>query len=283
MKEFTLIERDSEVTDFQRYLSDNNIKVLAYDFEQESNLHVYGQKICLIQIFDGTSFFIIDPFNISGRKLAELLEDKKILKLFYAADSDLGFALVQYGIRVKSVFDLQIMAELLGYERLGLDEILHNVLGVEHKHKSKYQRFNWTIRPIREDALEYALTDVEHLIKLHDTLLKMIEKAGLSTELLHTIIKRRNEFDRKTVPAAFKSAEYKSLDSMGRKRFEKVYAIRDGFAKKINCPPDCVLTKQQMADIAVDSNSIDELIFSRRVPEQYYQPICDALRNIKGA
>lgn len=281
MKEFTLIERDSEVTDFQRYLSDNNIKILAYDFEQESNLHVYGQMICLIQIFDGNRYFIIDPFKISGRKLAELLEDKKILKLFYAADSDLGFAFGQYGIRIKSVFDLQIMAELLGFERLGLDETLQNILGVEHKHKSKYQRFNWTVRPIREDALEYALTDVEHLFKLHDALLKMIENAGLSTALLHTIIKRRNEFDRKTVPAAFKSAEYKSLDSIGRKRFEKVYHIRDGFARKINCPPDCVLTKQQMASVAFRSASIDELQFSRRVPEQYYQPICDALRTVK--
>lgn len=281
MKEFTLIERDSEVTDFQRYLSDNNIKILAYDFEQESNLHVYGQMICLIQIFDGTRYFVIDPFNISGRKLAELLEDKKILKLFYAADSDLGFALGQYGIRVKSVFDLQIMAELLGFERLGLDETLQNVLGVEHKNKSKYQKFNWTIRPVREDALEYALTDVEHLLKLHEALLKMIEKAGLSTELLHTVIKRRNEFDRKTVPAAFKSPEYKSLDNKMRKRFEQIYAIRDGFAQKINCPPDRVLTKQQMASIAIDSNSIENLAFSKRVPEQYYQSICDALRTVK--
>lgn len=281
MKEFTLIELDSQVTDFQRYLSDNNIKMLAYDFELESNLHIYGQMICLIQIFDGTNFFIIDPFKISGRKLAELLEDKKILKLFYAADSDLSFALLQYDIRVKSVFDIQIMAELLGFERLGLDEILQNVLGVEHKHKSKYQRFNWTVRPIREDALEYALTDVEHLMNLHDALLKMIENAGLSTVLLHTIIKRRNEFDRKTVPAAFKSAEYKSLDHKMRKRFEKIYNIRDGFAQQINCPPDCVLTKQQMASVAVSSASIDELLFSRRVPEQFYEPICEALRTVK--
>jgi ribonuclease D len=280
MKNFTLIERDFQVTDFQRYLSNNDIKILAYDFEQESNLHVYGQKICLIQIYDGTTFFIIDPFRISRDKLAELLEDKKIIKLFFAADSDLSFAYLQYNIKVKSVFDLQIMVDLLEFEKKGLDEVLLKVLGVEHKNKSKYQRFNWTVRPIREDALEYALTDVEHLIRLHDELLKMIDAAGLTHNLLHTVIKRRNEFDSKTVPTAFRSFEYKSLNQQQRKRFESIYAIRDSFARKLNCPPDCVLNKKQMAEIAMDSNYIAQLEFSKRVPEHYYISICDALRNL---
>jgi ribonuclease D len=280
MKKFTLIERDSQVTDLQRYLSNNKIRLLAYDFEQESNLHIYGQKICLIQIFDGTNFFVIDPFRISRDKLAELLEDKKILKLFYAADSDLSFAYLQYRIKIKSVFDLQIMVDLLDFEKKGLDDVLLRVLGVIHRNKTKYQRFNWTIRPIREDALEYALTDVEYLFQLHDKLMKMIEVAGLNTELLYTVIKRRNEFDNKTVPSAFKSFEYKSLDDNDRKRFEKIYAIRDGFAQKINCPPDCVLTKKQMADIARNSSIIGEISFSKRVPERFYRPIFDALKTV---
>lgn len=280
MKKFTLIERDSQVTDLQRYLSNNKIRLLAYDFEQESNLHIYGQKICLIQIYDGTTFFIIDPFRISRDKLAELLEDKKVLKLFYAADSDLSFAYVQYRIKIKSVFDLQIMVDLLDFEKKGLDDVLLRVLGVVHRNKTKYQRFNWTIRPIREDALEYALTDVEYLFQLHEKLMKMIEEAGLNTELLYTVIKRRNEFDNKGVPSAFKSFEYKSLDDSDRKRFEKIYTIRDGFAQKINCPPDCVLTKKQMADIARDSGSIAEITFSKRVPERFYRPIFDALKTV---
>lgn len=281
MKKFTLIERDSQVTDLQRHLSNNKIGMLAYDFEQESNLHIYGQEICLIQIYDGTNYFIIDPFRISRDKLAELLEDKKILKLFFAADSDLSFAYVQYRIKIKSVFDLQIMVDLLNFEKKGLDDVLLKVLGVIHRNKSKYQRFNWTVRPIREDALEYALTDVEYLFQLHTELMKMINAAGLNTELLYTVIKRRNEFDNKTVPSAFKSAEYKSLDDNDRKRFEKIYMVRDNFAQKINCPPDCVLTKKQMADIARDSSSISQISFSRRVPERFYTLICDALRVVR--
>jgi len=281
MLEFTLIDHDSQVTEFQKYLSKNGITRLAYDFECESNLHVYGQKICLIQIFDGTRFFIIDPFKISRNRLAELLEDKKILKLFFAADSDLSFAYVQYKIRVKSVFDLQIMVDLLEFEKKGLDGVLMRVLGVEHKNKSRYQRFNWTVRPVREDALQYALTDVEHLLRLHDELMKTITAEGLTTELLHAVIRRRNEFDGKTVPAAFKSYEYKSLSDKMKKRFENIYSVRDGFARKLNCPPDCVLTKKQMAAVAREHGAIAHLDFSGRVPERYRPMIRDELKTIR--
>jgi hypothetical protein len=98
--------------------------------------------------------------------------------------------------------------------------------------------------------------------------------------LLHNVVKRRNEFDSKSVPAPFKSPEYRSLNEKSRKRFEKIYHVRDGFARKIDCPPDCVLTKKQMADIAVDARCITDLMFARRVPEQYHLLICDALKNV---
>lgn len=281
MKEFIYIERNSQLTKFLKYLSENRIDKLAFDFELESNLHVYGQKICLIQIFDGNSFFIIDPFKISRDKLAELLENKKILKLFFAADSDLSFAFQQYNIKVKSVFDLQIMVDLLQFKKKGLDTVLLYVLGVVHRNKRKYQKFNWTVRPIREDAIEYALSDVEHLFALNDKLRDMISAAGLDTELLYSVIKRRNEFDGKTVPAPFRSPEYCSLDTASKKYFKKIYTIRDRFARKINCPPDCVLTKKQMAELVGNRHAIRNIVFSRRVPMRYHHLIRDALDTIR--
>jgi hypothetical protein len=35
-----------------------------------------------------------------------------------------------------------------------------------------------------------------------------------------------------------------------------------------------------MAEIAMDSNYIAQLEFSKRVPEHYYISICDALKNL---
>ena len=34
---------------------------IAVDFECEFNLHIYGEHLCLIQIFDGLSYYLIDP------------------------------------------------------------------------------------------------------------------------------------------------------------------------------------------------------------------------------
>ena len=36
-------------------------KRIAVDFEGEFNLHIYGEHLCLIQIFDGCDFYLIDP------------------------------------------------------------------------------------------------------------------------------------------------------------------------------------------------------------------------------
>jgi ribonuclease D len=39
----------------------NSKERIAVDFEGEFNLHVYGEHLCLIQVYDGDVFYIIDP------------------------------------------------------------------------------------------------------------------------------------------------------------------------------------------------------------------------------
>ena len=51
---------------------------IAVDFEGEFNLHIYGEHLCLIQIFDGSVYYIIDP---RSRKLS-----RNALLEFFASD-----------------------------------------------------------------------------------------------------------------------------------------------------------------------------------------------------
>ena len=44
------------------------IKITKDNFEEESNLHVYGEHLCLIQIFDGNSYYVIDAVKIEKQK-----------------------------------------------------------------------------------------------------------------------------------------------------------------------------------------------------------------------
>ena len=47
-----------------------NISSVAMDFEEESNLHCYGEYICIIQLFDKSNYYIIDCLEIIKLKKA---------------------------------------------------------------------------------------------------------------------------------------------------------------------------------------------------------------------
>ena len=222
MKDYTVIKNDDDIVQFQKYLNKNNIKILAIDFESESNLHIYGEKLCLIQIYDGNRFFLIDPFTISRSELAIFFEDKKIIKYFYGCESDLSLVYKQYQIKIKSVFDIKNIVDVLDLEKKGLDSVISFVLNKPlSNNKKQYQMYNWTIRPIRAEALEYALSDVEYLFDLYNELMKKISEKNLFNELIYSIVRNRNEFDGKSIPTVFKSIEYKELKSTEKETFSE--------------------------------------------------------------
>jgi ribonuclease D len=283
MRDFILIDQDKGLVEFRKHLFQNAIEVIAVDFEGESNLHEYGERLCLIQVFDGARYFIIDPFRIGQEEIAGFLEDKKLVKLFYGSDSDLSLVYKQYGIKVKSVFDLKIMVDLLNFERKSLDSVVEKVLKVSIKEKAKYQMYNWTLRPIKEEALEYALTDVEHLFELNKALAKLVSEAGKNTELIYGVVRKRNEFDGKSIPTVFKSNEYQSLGAAKKELFKRIYDLRDRFARELNLPPNCVIAKEDLFRISRDPDGAKEISFSKRVPDRQRSLIAAALRElIKG-
>ena len=60
---------------------ENNITSIAVDFEGEFNLHIYGEHLCLVQIFDGKDFYLIDPFCVSAEELKLLFENPELEKI----------------------------------------------------------------------------------------------------------------------------------------------------------------------------------------------------------
>ena len=159
------LDNDQKLAAFLKHLKDRSITTLAVDFEGEFNLHVYGEKLCLVQIFDGTTFFTIDPFAVSADLLKQFLEDRKVLKLFFGAGSDVQLVYKESKIVLNSVLDLQILAEVAGCVNKGLSGLTEELFGKVTVKKKQFQMHNWTRRPIDRDAVEYALSDVEMLFE----------------------------------------------------------------------------------------------------------------------
>ena len=54
-KVYTLITTASALEALVSRWEEKGTLSVAMDFEEESNLHVYGEHLCIIQLFDGSS------------------------------------------------------------------------------------------------------------------------------------------------------------------------------------------------------------------------------------
>jgi ribonuclease D len=235
----------------------------------------------LIQIFDGKRYFLIDPFEVSREELAKLFEEKRIVKYFYGCESDLSLVYKQYQIKIKSVFDIKNMVDVLNFEKKSLDSVIEGILNIASSgNKKQYQMYNWTLRPIRNEALEYALSDVEYLFDLYNGLMKLIIEKDKYSELIHSIVKNRNEFDSKSIPTVFRSDEYKDLNNLEKDLFKVIYDLRDKYARELNFPPNVVVSKEYMFKLVQKKIEIDNVIFDKKVSDKYRKQIIGSLKEI---
>jgi ribonuclease D len=281
MISYKVISSDGDIIEFVKYLSSNDIKTIAIDFESENNLHEYGSRICLIQIFDGINYFVIDPFRISKEQLKSFLEDKKIVKLGYGSESDMSLLFKQYQIRIKALYDLKIMVDVLELEKKGLGEVNKLLLGIQgESDKKKYQMHNWTRRPIDKQAIEYALSDVAYLFSLRTVLLEKILNQGLVGLLLEEFAKREYDYEKTPIPTIFKSREYSDLRRDEKERAKLIYEIREKYAKEQNCPANDILQNKDLLHIARNQAFITSIVPGRRIDPGRFNKMMDEISRI---
>jgi ribonuclease D len=261
---YSYIANDDQLKKFRNHLDRDNIKVVSMDFEGEFNLHRYGETLCLIQVFDGAEFFVIDPFSISAGELTKTLEGN-FVKLFFGAGSDRALVYNQYKIKIRSLFDISILIDVLQHPAKSLSSALNEVLGVETKGKKKYQMYNWTIRPIAEDAIQYALTDVRYLFDLKDALLDKIKSRDLVETLAYRLTEPEYNYERKSIPGVKKKDRYKKLSRPDKAVFDVVFLVRDAIAKELDRPPNYILSNDQLFLIARRDMSRSDIRFGKTV------------------
>lgn len=140
----------------------------------------YYPKLCLIQLGDkDKNAYAIDPLveGLDLTPLFQLLDNKKVLKVFHAARQDLEIFFNLTGKVVEPFFDTQIAAMVLGYgDSIGYENLIRNVSGGEIDKSSQYT--NWSHRPLSEKQITYALGDVTHLVDAYLKLSEQLEERG---------------------------------------------------------------------------------------------------------
>ena len=273
------IENKTELRSYLKKFDDKGHHIIALDIEAENNLHAYGEKLCLAQIFDGVDSIIIDPLKIDNASLKLLFENPKILKVMYDAGSDLSLLKNAHNLEIKSILDLRPATELLNYEKKDLHSIIAFELGIILEKKRKYQQFNWTKRPIPEQAIEYALNDVIHLLILKDIILaKIYVKKLFEPFFLKNLQVQNKDYTRNPEDNYRKISGYSRLEDDKKAVFRKVFDIRDKYAKQFNMSPHNVIHKADLIEIVKDPEFIDRMRFVKKISIDLIQEILNELR-----
>jgi ribonuclease D len=254
--------------------------VVAADIEGESNLHHYGERFCLLQLYDGNRPAVVDPMSVSIEPIKSFLESESIGKLFYDAASDRTLLYKTHGILLRGTIDLKVAVELLDMEKQGLDSVLQEALGIDPPaSKKKFQQYNWTKRPIAEEAVDYALRDVLYLFDLEEELFRRLEAAGKVDEFAAENARRDAivpDLNRK--PGVLRSRRFERLSKSRQRKFERLYGIREIYAERLDMPPNSVVANNDLFAVAAGKLALSDLRPNRRVPRKIFEELRTEMR-----
>ena len=158
--------------------------VVAVDTET-MGLNPHRDRLCLVQLSagDGNAHLVQIPRGpAKAPRLAAMLADPKVLKLFHFGRFDIAMLEHALGIRCEPVSCTKIAARLVRTftDRWGLKDLCKELLGVDLS--KQQQTSDWGADTLSEEQLAYAASDVLHLHALRAKLDALLAREG-RTEL----------------------------------------------------------------------------------------------------
>lgn len=155
----------------------NQQPVIGVDTESDS-LYAYHEKVCLIQISTPQTDYLVDSIQLRNLSVLDpVFSSPTIEKIFHAAEYDIICLKRDFGFSFNNLFDTMLASRILGYKAVGLSNLLQNFF--EIKVNKKFQRANWSKRPLSEEMLAYAVMDSRYLIDIARILKTELKEKGL--------------------------------------------------------------------------------------------------------
>jgi ribonuclease D len=222
---------------------------LALDLEFDDNRYTYGLNLCLVQIADEQTCFLIDPFGVPDlQPLWDLIADPAVLKIIHSASNDI-LLLKKLGCQPRNILDTELAAKMLDYARTSFANMMAVVLNVEID--KAYQVSNWNVRPLMDQQLLYAANDVVYLHPLKDILLGHIQALDrlhwLEEECrLLELIEQKDQSER-----YLKLRGAERLTCFELHVLKHLFAFREKLAHQLNKPSASVIPNEVLVNLAV--------------------------------
>ena len=254
MPTFEFITEPEALTKLTAHLAPT--KVLALDTEA-SSFHRYKERVCLIQLSDRDNTWLIDPLVVEDlTDLGELLSDPAMEVVIHDADYDLRILAKHHKIRVSNIFYTLVAAELVNEPEIGLAALLKKYKGLQID--KKFQKADWSKRPLPQDMLDYAAGDTSDLIELRDILKEKLiakgrwawaeEEFALLTDMPFNAVG-------KDEPAFIRMKGARTLKPFQLAVLREVHGWREKVAERMDRAPFMVLGNTTLLAIAVQPPS----------------------------
>lgn len=139
----------------------------------------YHAVLCLIQVASDEEACLIDPLSeeLELTPLLKLMKNKKVLKVFHAARQDIEIFYDLMGCVPVPVFDTQIGAMVCGLgDSVSYQTLVSKFLKITLDKSSRFT--DWAHRPLSEKQMQYALSDVTHLVPVYEKMNEALKQSG---------------------------------------------------------------------------------------------------------
>ena len=156
-----VVKNNKELKEYCEKLSNDEFVTVDTEFMRTTT---FWPDLCLIQLAGPSGECIIDPIgnDIDLTDFFELMRKPDVTKVIHSGRQDLEIFYKLSGELPKPLFDTQVAAMVCGYgEQVGYSQLVMEIIGKKIDKASQFT--DWSIRPLSEAQLQYALADVTYL------------------------------------------------------------------------------------------------------------------------
>ncbi|WP_166296159.1 MULTISPECIES: ribonuclease D [unclassified Bradyrhizobium] len=250
-------------------LAQHKVITVDTEFLRETT---YYPLLCVVQMASADEAVVVDALapGIDLKPFFDLMSNEAVLKVFHAARQDIEIVWHLSGTIPHPIFDTQVAAMVLGYgDSIAYDQLVDRVTG--HRPDKTHRFTDWSRRPLSEEQLHYAVSDVTHLREVFAALDADLRKRDRSEWV-------SEEMEVLTSPKTYDfhpERAWERLKTRVRKPRElavliEVAAWREQEAQSRDVPRSRVLKDDAVGDIATHApTSLDKLGNLRSLPKGF--------------
>jgi ribonuclease D len=246
----------------------------------------YWPILCLVQIAGPDEADCIDALadGIDLTPLYDLMADDSILKVFHAARQDLEIFFHQAGQVPHPVFDTQVAAMVCGFgDSVGYEALITELVKARIDKGSRFT--DWTLRPLSERQIDYALADVTHLRPAYEKLAAMLHDNERESWLEEEMAVLESPDTYNGNPSeAYRRIKARNTTARMLAVLRELAAWRESEAQRRDVPRNRVLRDESLVEIAHHTpKSADQLARTRGLGDKlahgnYGQHILEAIK-----